>query len=50
MPWPLKTCAFGAGSKATLLFIISLLLNNFLTALSINTQKKKKYKKKTIVH
>ena len=45
MPWPLKTCAFGAGYKAALLFIISLLLNNFLTALSINTKKKQKTKK-----
>ena len=49
MPWPLKTCAFGAGSKAALLFIISLLLNNFLTALSINTKTKKQKKKQKFI-
>ena len=35
MPRPSRTCAFGVSSEASLLFIISVLLKNFLTALDL---------------
>ena len=35
MPRPSRTCAFGVSSETPLLFIISLLLKNFLTALDL---------------